>query len=83
MPSFRGSVDVPGRSGSGAGSSCRKRNWTSPQQLVAGEQALAATAQIWWGLAVAPAPLAGILSRCGAISGHQQGNNVQEAHGVK
>ena len=31
------------------------------RKLVAGEQALAATAQIWWGLAAAQAPLAGIL----------------------
>ena len=52
-------------------------------KLVAGEQALEATAQIRWGLAMAQAHLAGILSRCGAISGHQQGNNVKEAHGVK
>ena len=53
------------------------------RKLVAGEQALAATAQIRWGLTVAQAPLAGIPSRCAAISGHQQGNDVKEAHGVK
>lgn len=55
---------------------------------VLGEQALVAAAQAWWGLAVAQAPLAGVRSSNGAISGHQQGswyqgNDIKQADAVE